>query len=525
MAPHDRTDTGHENPSSAMLLEPLLQTTEQECAAVAPPSGQDDNDSSLEALTDSVTAAAAASSTPMSPSRNVTIILWYTFSVFAGRSIWNQNVLANFAFLLSDGDPKAVGFLTAAMGITQLLVSFPAGFLADKYRRDTILKVSSVIGVAAILTTMVALHYGSFYWLLTSLSVWGVYWGCAQTAVQALFADSIPDGQRAHYFTTRSILIKIGQLAGPVGALIMFAILGDRWTIHDCSIVMMAGQIICLPAVFLLWFLNDDEAVPHQEATNLQEPLLLQNNHQDDNDEENPRGSSTSDREGEVECIETQETDTTSADCNETYDAVQLGRLFPFISKARVIPTLVAAGDVTAGLASGMSIRYFPIFLGDNLRVDPVLVQVIYILAPLLQVGLMKLIQLLAKRGGRCFMAVVFKWIGIALMLTMVVSYTRGWPVWVTCTILVWRTAVMNTPSALTRSVLMDNVKKEERAKWSALESLNTFSWSGSAVIGGLLVAKEGIVFNFCATAFLQFLASIPLLILSCYRKPRHHAN
>ena len=72
-------------------------------------------------------------------SKNVKIILWYTWIVFSGRSIWNQNVLATFCFLLKDGDPKAVGFLTAAMGLSQMIVSFPTGWVADRYRRDSLL--------------------------------------------------------------------------------------------------------------------------------------------------------------------------------------------------------------------------------------------------------------------------------------------------------------------------------------------------------------------------------------------------
>ena len=138
-------------------------------------------------------------------------------------------------------------------------------------------------------------------------------------------------------------------------------------------------------------------------------------------------------------------------------------------------------------------------------------------IAPLVQMGLMKWIQILAKRLGRCRMAVTFKWIGIALMIAMVLSYTQRCPVWVTCIILIFRTAFLNSPSALTRSVLMDHVKKEERGKWSALESLNMFSWSGSAALGGVLVDEKGIVFNFCVTAGLQFLATLPLLVLSLF--------
>ena len=72
----------------------------------------------------------------------------------------------------------------------------------------------------------------------------------------ALFADSIPDGQRSHYFTKRSILIKMGQLVGPAVAFVMFLLLGDKWTIDECAVVMSVGQILCLPAIVLLCIAN-----------------------------------------------------------------------------------------------------------------------------------------------------------------------------------------------------------------------------------------------------------------------------
>jgi hypothetical protein len=46
-------------------------------------------------------------------------------------------------------------------------------------------------------------------------------------------------------------------------------------------------------------------------------------------------------------------------------------------------------------------------------------------------------------------------------------------------------------------------------------------SWSGSAALGGILVEKKGILFNFCVTAGLQFLATGPLVLLSlCGNNP-----
>jgi len=56
----------------------------------------------------------------------------------------------------------------------------------------------------------------------------------------------------------------------------------------------------------------------------------------------------------------------------------------------------------------------------------------------------------------------------------------------------------------------MDAVPKGERAKWSAMESVNMFGWAGSAALGGYLVDWKGIEFNFYLTAALQFVSTTP---------------
>ena len=414
-------------------------------------------------------------------SRNVRLILIYTWFVAAGRSIWSQNVLAAFVYFLQSGSPEAVGYITAVMGLSQLIVSFPSGILADKYRRDTLLRVASKVGIVAIAITLSALYYEDYRYLVVALAVWGTYWGITNTSVSALFADSIKQGQRAYYFTQRSTLISLGNVMGPFVALLMFASLGDRWTIRDCSLVMAVGQAVCFPAILLLRDLNDDDALPRSE----QESLVT--------------------NEGDL---------LTSRVQDESVDETIFPTRCPCVSRQRLVPTLVALSDATAGFSSGMSVRYIAIFLCDNLRLSPVKVQVVYILSPLMQALLMNIAQHLAKKFGRCHVAASLKWTGVLLMLSMVFSYLRGFPWWVICIFVVLRSAFMNSTNALTRSVVMDNVPKGERAKWSALESLNMFSWSGSAALGGILVAYKGIIFNFYITALLQLLATIPLIVV-----------
>jgi MFS family permease len=171
--------------------------------------------------------------------RNITFVLLYTWFAFSGRGVWNQNCLATLVFLLRDGDPKSIGFITAAMGISQLCVSIPTGILADKYRRDILLKIGAFFGAAACGATIYAALHPGYLLLVGALILWGIHWGIVNTAITALFSDSIPDGERSFYFTRRAIIINFGNMCGPAIALIMFAVLGDKWTVKDCAMIFV----------------------------------------------------------------------------------------------------------------------------------------------------------------------------------------------------------------------------------------------------------------------------------------------
>eukprot|EP00957_Ditylum_brightwellii_P068058 5166614-Ditylum_brightwellii.AAC.1 len=107
----------------------------------------------------------------------------------------------------------------------------------------------------------------------------------------------------------------------------------------------------------------------------------------------------------------------------------------------------------------------------DNLQLSPSIVSLLGILAPLGQIVLHKLAHVGGERIGRCQMVVMFKWIGISLMVSMILAYKHDIHVSIVCTLYLLRTSFMNATSNLTKSVLMDSVPRNERGKWSALES------------------------------------------------------
>ena len=170
-----------------------------------------------------------------------------------------------------------------------------------------------------------------------------------------------------------------GTALGPTAAIAMFYYLGDDWNTRDCSVVILAGQAMCLPAFFMLCSLSDDKAVGGEEDRVEWEPDA-----EGDGLRDMARGSEMS------------EPSLTS----------KSDELNPY---SRRVPVIIACSDLISGLASGMSIRFFPIFFLDNLSMSPITVQLQYLVSPLIIVWLSKRAQRLSKRLGRCQTTVFFK--------------------------------------------------------------------------------------------------------------------
>jgi MFS family permease len=429
----------------------------------------------------------------------------------------------------SNNNQAAVGYITGIMGIAQLLCSFPAGRYADSHRRDTLLKLASVLGLLAIAATLYALWAqkgadASPHNLVVALALWGCTLGIGNTALWALFADSIPTGDRSHYFTKRSILTTLGTIAGPVTSLTMFLFLGgnhgagagaggtggggggdhEEWQVRNCALVLAAGQFVSLPAMIIFSFFNDDYAVHEYDD--------------DDDDIIGVQQAADAVDQQSLLLIYPEYAQLSPLIVNEEFERHDLddrGWWCTRFMQKRRIPSLVAMADVVGGLATGMSVRYFPIFLVNSLKLGPVAVQLIYVLTPILQASMATLGQRLSNRFGRLHVAVVHKWIGALLMFVMVAAHEIiKAPVVLVIFLFICRTAAVNSVGSLTRSTLMDHVPKTERGQWSALESVNVSGWSGSAVLGGMLVGRIGLTYLFLLTASLQIIATFPLIAL-----------
>lgn len=77
------------------------------------------------------------------------------------------------------------------------MAALPAGYLADRYRRDTLLRAGALVGAAAGGLLAAALAWRPTVAMLAAASaLLGCYSGTYNAALEALFADSVPPGRR-----------------------------------------------------------------------------------------------------------------------------------------------------------------------------------------------------------------------------------------------------------------------------------------------------------------------------------------
>jgi len=153
---------------------------------------------------------------------------------------------------------------------------------------------------------------------------------------------------------------------------------------------------------------------------------------------------------------------------------------------------------------------------------SPTQVQLIYVLQPLCKVMVGGAATRMASSIGRVQTCLFFKFFGIVSLYAMVFfeSYLDAHP-WKLVTVYIFRSSFMSATYPVEESLMMDYVRRDERARWKSLESIAGFGWCGSAAIGGLLSDRFDYSFTFFITATTQGLGSLFFFFLLSLVPPK----
>eukprot|EP00891_Asterochloris_glomerata_P001821 jgi/Astpho2/1821/Aster-00353 len=394
--------------------------------------------------------------------------------------------LATYIFLEWGRSTKLVGYTQGMQGCAVALTSLPLGWLADRpwMGRSKVLKIISSFYICAIACTVTAvllqpetihlpyLTTDSKYLVLCCACI---LWGSAQAAgpvVESLLADSVPTGNRSQLYSYLFSTLILSMSCGPLISAIVFWVTGNSWDVTSLERVILIGMAAALvPALVLLQF-DDRKALGH-ESDAVKQPLL-------------PQGAGD--------------------------DAAELGgqallmkpgsRRCACLSTASV-PYIMAVSDFITGVASGMTIRFMPIFLLQEVNLSPIAVNFVLAGTPLVLALCSVLGSPVSRLLGRVQTILFLKFSGVALLAILGLHPGLWRHPWLVIPIYCVRTSLINASYPLQKSILMDFVPKEKRGMWNSFESLFVLGWSGSAVFGGIML-ERGFAFTFSTTALLQ---------------------
>ena len=475
--------------------------------------------------------------------------------------------------------------------MTGVLLAPVVGILSDKYGRIILLKSGAFLGYISIIMIFYGVIKDSYRIVLAAQIFYGSYIAVTNPTMDALLADSVESGTRSRVYTLKVMVLQIANSVGPLLSISLFLYFGNEWNMETIKIVVCVGLgLFAIPVTLLLSMFKKsfDHYIPGAGETQRYDMLPSRSNHNESLDNENANiemkekisddkfesqttlssindacsaageARSASDTEfmessGSGAVVKERE----SGDEETSYCKVPC---MPCCDNVLLVPAMISMSDVITGLASGMTVKFFPIFFLHVLQMDPIQVQTIYLISPFFIAFSAPILQGLSCKYGRILVTCCVKSLGVILLFAMAIltikvtdnterlpvndihenSMTHGgsfdgveelpsissfgaesevskhqpgaiW-VWTIIFIYLVRTALMNSTKPLTKSILMDFVPKHQRGRWQSLESVNMATWSGSAVLGGYLIDEYGFAGIFCATAVMQACAMIPLL-------------
>ncbi|RLN52794.1 hypothetical protein BBJ29_000762 [Phytophthora kernoviae] len=148
---------------------------------------------------------------------NVQLVFLFTVVYWSANSIISQHILSGYVYVLT-ASKAPVGLVKGIQGLVQLLCALPAGYTADHTRRDRILILAGVVGVAASVLTALAFELGDVLIIYLAFGIWGAFTAFQSSAMEALFADSVPMGQRSAPFTLKAPVRPVSACCGMLDA-------------------------------------------------------------------------------------------------------------------------------------------------------------------------------------------------------------------------------------------------------------------------------------------------------------------
>jgi MFS family permease len=191
---------------------------------------------------------------------NHNVFLNLLLSVLYGvsNSLWNGTAFAAYLKKLGRGKNEPLGNIEAVQGLTTLLAALPMGYVADTVGRSKVIRAGGILLLLTTFAQMAVLEWVGTeekegpslgrgddnydrnndnatvaLWIMgVIMCFWGIGDGVVTGPCMALFADSIPEGQRTAYYNYSFVCYTAASACGPLVSIILFQTLGDTWDMY-----------------------------------------------------------------------------------------------------------------------------------------------------------------------------------------------------------------------------------------------------------------------------------------------------
>lgn len=159
------------------------------------------------------------------------------------------------------GSTLTVGFVSATSGLVMLALAWPVGRLTDRWSRAKLMRVSAFIGAGAAVAYFFAVWRENLVLTYVAVALYGAFYGVSMTPQAAIFADSLPAGDRTRVFVIQYAIGLFSSAGGPLIALALYARYGNEWDRSTNALLLQAGNGISLLSCIFLLFFDDSKTL------------------------------------------------------------------------------------------------------------------------------------------------------------------------------------------------------------------------------------------------------------------------
>jgi len=374
------------------------------------------------------------------------------------------------AYLLQLGGDHGnilVGTVESVRGLLQMVLSYPLGMLADKMPRVRLCKYNIPFFSLGFVLLMSGIWMDNRYLIFIGMAIWAPCMQCWFSSSSAIVADSCTPETRTATIATMSNVQLIGGAAGPlVQVICLFGLGQDHWDFQLLHLVLGLGCII--------W------------------PFVVM---------------------GTFTFTELEPLEKTGAKGRSRFLTTDLERPLLNVPIRWWLAIALQVSTTVTAIGAGMTVKFFPLFFKQEYNFGPRDLCLLSFAYPLAMAAMQRVSLAASVKMGRLEASLLFHALGTLTLFALCAAK----PLYLALPLYFLRGALMNAKGPIITAITMDLVTSNMRGRWSSIQSIAGFSWSGSAFIGGWVAQAHGYRASFGLTAVVYTIAGlmmIPIMLI-----------